>query len=449
MKNIFLQILGLFIMSSTYAQIVDIPDPNFKNALVNTPCVIFGPPGDCGDVNATIDLNNDGEVQFAEAEIVDFLCIGFQNISSLEGIEAFINLEELYVYNNDLTTIDVSNNLLLHTLDCDANDLISINISQNSALEVLKVQYNQLSELDISGNSSLKSLLCRTNQLSSIDISNNPQLNFLSIGNNDLTTIDLSQHTNFSGLTIENNDLTSIDISQNPMLKSLNIGNNNLSNIDVSNNPLLEFLYVDDNNLSSINVLQNPLLERLYIGGNNLSSLDVSNNTLLEYFSFSNSPLINDYIDLSQHSVLWSLKCENTSISGLNLKNGTPTLPNQLEAYNNPNLFCIDVDDPENIGNDWERDPQVILSEDCQLGLQGFDSTKIVLTPNPVKDKLWVYNDNEVNIISIKIYNTLGNLLIEQNNSSNQIDVSKLSSGIFFAKIKTNMGSVCKKILKK
>ena len=55
------------------------------------------------------------------------------------------------------------------------------------------------------------------------------------------------------------------------------------------------------------------------------------------------------------------------------------------------------MDDPENIGNDWERDLQVILSEDCQLGLQGFDSTKIVLTPNPVKDKLWVYNDNEVN----------------------------------------------------
>ncbi len=447
MKTFFIYVVGLFIINSTYAQIVDIPDPNFKNALVNTPCVIFGPPGDCGDVNATVDLNGDGEVQVAEAEAVDLLCIDYQNITSLEGLEAFVNLETLSVFNNDLTTIDTSHNLLLKTLDCGSNGLTSTNF--NTTLEVLNISYNELTVLDISGNSSLISLSCKNNQLSSIDISNNAILTSLNIGYNELTDIDLSQHPNFKGLTIEYNNLSSIDVSQNPMLSYLDIKNNELNQIDISQNPLLEFLFVNNNNLSTIDVSQNPLLERLYIGGNNISSFDVSNNVLLETLSFSNSPLINGYIDLSQQTVLWSLRCENTSISGLNLKNGTPTLPNQLEAYNNPYLFCIDVDDPENIGNDWERDPQVILSEDCQLGLQGFDATKIVLTPNPVKDKLWVYNDNGVNIISIKIYNTLGNLLIEQNSSSNQIDVSKLSSGIFFAKIKTNMGSVCKKILKK
>ena len=447
MKKLFIYLIGLFTIC-TYAQIVDIPDPNFKNALVNTPCVIFGPLGDCGDVNATIDLNNDGEVQVAEAEIVDFLCIGFQNISSLEGIEAFINLEELYVYDNDLTSIDVSENLLLKILHCEGNNLNNINITQNTTLEVLNIKYNQLTNIDISGNNSLKTLFCRNNLLSSIDISNNSQLSFLAIGNNELTNIDLSQHPNFAGLLIENNDLTSIDISQNPMLKSLNIGNNNLSNIDVSNNPLLEFLYVDDNNLSSINVLQNPLLERLYIGGNNLSSFDVSNNTLLEYFSFSNSPLITGYIDLSQHSVLWSLRCENTSISGLNLKNGTPTLPSQLEAYNNPLLFCIDVDDPENIGNDWERDPQVILSEDCNLGFEDFLNKQIAVYPNPVKNKLIISTSNDIVIKKVSVYDVLGKKVIETTDNQKQINISGLAKGLLLVKIETNDGMIVKKIIK-
>jgi Leucine-rich repeat (LRR) protein len=346
-KTLFISIL--IICTTLQAQIVNIPDPNFKNALVNTPCVIFGPPGDCGDVNATIDLNNDGEVQVAEAEIVDFLCIGFQNISSLEGIEAFVNLEYLYVYDNDLTTIDTSENLLLKILHCDSNNLSSINISQNTTLEVLRAQNNQLTEIGISGTSNLTSLNCSNNQLSSIDISNNPQLNFLAIGYNELTTIDLSQHPNFGGLIIENNNLTSIDVSQNPMLKSLDIGNNNFSSIDVSQNPLLEFLFIDENNLNTIDVSQNPLLERLYIDGNDFSSFEVSNNLLLETLSFSDSPLITGNIDLSQHSILRDLRCENTSISGLNIKNGNNQILNQLKAFNNPNLFCIDVGDPGNI----------------------------------------------------------------------------------------------------
>jgi len=144
MKNLILFILAMLLCNSILAQIVYIPDPNFKNALVNTPCVIFGPPGDCGDVNFSVDINGDGEVQVEEAKAFDLLCIGFQNISSLEGIKAFVNLERLYVYNNNLTNIDTSHNLLLKILECGSNNLTSINISQNTALEVLGANNNKL-----------------------------------------------------------------------------------------------------------------------------------------------------------------------------------------------------------------------------------------------------------------------------------------------------------------
>lgn len=435
-------------MHCTYAQIVDIPDPNFKNALVNTPCVIFGPPGDCDDVNVSVDINGDGEVQVIEAEAVDLLCISYQDISSLEGIEAFVNLESLFVYNNDLTTIDTSHNLLLKTLDCSENDLSSINISQNTTLEVLSVSYNQLTDIDIGGNSNLISLSCRGNQLSSIDITNNINLLSLSISDNELTAIDLSGHPNFGGLHIENNFLSSIDISQNPLLSYMNISNNNLNSIDLSQNSLLEFLFINDNNLNTIDVSQNPLLERLYLGGNNIPSFDVSNNVLLETLSFSNSPLINGYIDLSQHSVLWSLRCENTSISGLNIKNGNASLPSQLKAFNNPNLFCIDVDDPENIGNDWEVDEQVYFSEDCNLGLEDVLDKQITIYPNPVKNKLNISTSNDIVINKISVYDILGKKVIEKTGNQRQINLSGLAKGLLLVKIETNDGMVVKKIIK-
>ncbi len=452
-KILFISIL--IICTSLQAQIVNIPDPNFKNALVNTPCIIFGPPGDCGDVNASIDINGDGEVQFAEAEGVDFLCIGYQDITSLEGIEAFVNLEQLYVYNNDLTTIDTSHNLLLKILDCSGNNLNSINISQNIALEVLNLQGNQLTNIDISGNSSLTSLNCRNNQLSGIDISNNTNLIAISLGYNEFTSIDLTGHPNFKGLSIQNNYLTTINVSQNPVLTSLNISNNNLSHIDLSKNPLLGNLIIHDNNLSIIDVSHNPLLENLFIGGNIISSFDVSNNLLLETLSFSESLLITGNIDLSQHSVLWALRCENTSISGLNIKNGDPMLPSQLKASNNPNLFCIDVDDAEaaNAGltnpfNLWEVDEQVYFSENCNLGTEFVLENLISVYPNPTKNILMVYNQSKIIINTIKVYDTLGKLVLEQKKSTNHIDISNIANGLLFIKIETDDGILIKKIIK-
>jgi len=429
------------------AQIVNIPDPNFKNALINTPCVIFGPPGNCEDVNVGVDINGDGEVQVIEAEAVDLLCVSFQNITSLEGIEAFVNLECLYVLDNHLTTIDTSHNLLLKKLNCESNNLSSINISQNTALEVLSASYNELTDIDISNNSNLISLSCSKNQLSSIDITNNINLLGLSIRYNELTAIDLSGHPNFKILRIEHNYLSSIDVSQNPSLSYLDIDSNNISSIDVSNNPLLEFLYVADNNLSTTDVSHNPLLERLRIGGNTISSFDVSNNLLLESFSFSESPLITGDIDLSQHSMLRYLRCENTSISGLNIKNGNNQILNQLKAFNNPNLFCIEVDDAGAINTLWEVDEQVYFSEDCLLGIEDYSITTIVLTPNPVKNSFTI--TTKLEILSLKIFNLQGKLLYQEDTPNHTLNIASLASGVLLLQFTTDEDVITKKLIKK
>ena len=81
MKNYYLFFILLLVTLTAKAQIVDIPDTNFKNALLNH--------------DPIIDTNNDGEIQESEAESVTVMYVTDKNISSLEGIQSFILLELL------------------------------------------------------------------------------------------------------------------------------------------------------------------------------------------------------------------------------------------------------------------------------------------------------------------------------------------------------------------
>lgn len=67
MKQYYILLVALVTLSFSQAQIVNIPDANFKNALINTICADTN--GD-GSSDSDVDFNNDGEIQVSEAEAV-------------------------------------------------------------------------------------------------------------------------------------------------------------------------------------------------------------------------------------------------------------------------------------------------------------------------------------------------------------------------------------------
>ncbi len=106
MKTNYLIILILTLVSCiARAQIVDIPDPVFKNNLVNHPVVDTNGDG-FGDTDA--DTNDDGEIQVSEAEAVIGLYLIVSFINSLEGLQSFVNLEVFESHMQLFTSIDVS-----------------------------------------------------------------------------------------------------------------------------------------------------------------------------------------------------------------------------------------------------------------------------------------------------------------------------------------------------
>ena len=126
-------------------------------------------------IKATFDKRADNKLVPAERKVVKKIDVegGYngQKITSLKGIEFFYNLEELYCYDNQLSSLDVSQNTALQKLDCYQNQLTSLDVRQNAALTYLNCGNNQLTSLDVRENAALKSLFCSLNSLTSLDVS--------------------------------------------------------------------------------------------------------------------------------------------------------------------------------------------------------------------------------------------------------------------------------------
>ena len=102
-----------------------------------------------------------------------FVYLFNSSISDLTGIEDFISLEHLDCTQNQLTSLDLSNNHSLITLDCSENFISNLDISNAIALTTLKCFGNQITSLDLCTNTALDFLECRSTQLTSLDVSNN------------------------------------------------------------------------------------------------------------------------------------------------------------------------------------------------------------------------------------------------------------------------------------
>jgi hypothetical protein len=98
----------------------------------------------------------------------------------------------MYCYYNQLTSLDVSSNLVLSILYTANNSLTSLNFSNK--LEFLDCEYNQLTSLDVSANTALWDLVCNNNQLTTLNVKNGNNSHFWyfsAIGNPNLDCIQV------------------------------------------------------------------------------------------------------------------------------------------------------------------------------------------------------------------------------------------------------------------
>ncbi|WP_394774073.1 T9SS type A sorting domain-containing protein [Flavobacterium sp.] len=151
--------------------IINIPDPIFKAKLLSATNQNYVARNLSGSY-FKIDANNDKEIQLSEAFNVYSLTLNESNISSLLGIEYFVNLGVLDCYFNKIKLLNVSNLSKLAYVQCQGNGLTSLNISGLTKIQELICSSNSLTSLDLSNLTELTNLDCSANQLSSLMIKN-------------------------------------------------------------------------------------------------------------------------------------------------------------------------------------------------------------------------------------------------------------------------------------
>ncbi|PIQ17076.1 MAG: hypothetical protein COW67_00270, partial [Flavobacteriales bacterium CG18_big_fil_WC_8_21_14_2_50_32_9] len=223
MKTTLLLLLVILFSNLSIAQTTAIPDPNFEQALINLGL-------DSGPI--------DGVVLTANIDTVTELDVSWQNINNLTGIQDFSSLVVLDCRFNQLTSLDITQNISLVFLVCDNNLLNSLDVTYNTSLVELDCHYNQLTSLDVSQNISLVFLSCYGNLLNFLDVTYNISLKYFICSSNQLVELDLSQNTSLIGLTCSNNQLSCLNMKNgnNINITSLNITyNSNLTCVEVDN----------------------------------------------------------------------------------------------------------------------------------------------------------------------------------------------------------------------
>lgn len=142
-------------------EIILFTDTNFKAVLIN---------------DNAINTNNDGEITESEAlNFTGIIAAQNSNISNVEGIEFFTNVTRIALFNNNLSTIDVS---------------------KNTKVTQLLLSLNNLTSIDISNLTILTDFKCHTNKLTSANIANGNNVNMTRMelqGNPNLTCITVDQ----------------------------------------------------------------------------------------------------------------------------------------------------------------------------------------------------------------------------------------------------------------
>lgn len=243
MKHIYL--LLFFCVASLFAnaQIVNIPDPVFKDLLLNYFDDEYG---------TYLNSNGDGEIQVTEAEsFTNYLKVNNSLITDLTGLEAFINMKYFSV---------------------DGAQISSINLSQNISLTDFYIHNTPLTNIDLSQNTNLIAIDLANNQLTDIVFPNGVNLIELWLNNNQLTSLDFT-NMGFVGslaLDLSNNQLSSLHFNDFQLGgQGFNISNNLFTSIDLSKTYLMDLAVNDNFHLQHINVNQSDgdRINEIYANG--------------------------------------------------------------------------------------------------------------------------------------------------------------------------------------
>ncbi|MBO4231423.1 MAG: hypothetical protein J5886_07070, partial [Bacteroidales bacterium] len=174
------------------------------------------------------DSDKDGHLADTEAEAITKIELSTDNISTLEGIQGFPNLNYLHAQGTrkdetnygKLTQVDLTDNPKLQHIHLIHNHISKLNLGDQPDLDYLSIDYNEVTEIDVKSFAKLTLLQVSYNKLKTIDVSGLNELDEFHCADNPIETITLS----------------------NPKLVSFRCAGTLIKELDLSKCPKLNYL---------------------------------------------------------------------------------------------------------------------------------------------------------------------------------------------------------------
>ena len=436
MKHFYL-LISLFFCGLMQSQIITIPDANFKAKLLQANAT-NGIAYDTNSNSIVIDTNSDGEIQLSEAQNVHSLEIMNSAIADLTGISSFVNLKWLNCSNNSLTTLDLGNSIVLMSLHASHNSLTTISANFGAAVEGVDLSYNNLTSFAFSGSEVYDTFNLSHNQITNLQLED-CMLEYINVSYNQLIQIQFSGDVRLSRTAnFTHNQFTLMDLSgakfdydahvqlgYNVEDKVLFNETNKPGNIDYSSDATSFDLgnfhattSCDPEDTGNVSIFNSP----------NLQNIIFKNGLEHGYFTCNEGGTIFQKASLS------------------------------LGIANCPNLshICVDGGDELTIVqsriNQLGLQSQVVVDGNCTTSVLGettfISGEPFSVSPVPAQTILQISIRNNTVIDGVELYNNLGQFIQIELQSNQSVDVSNLSSGSYFIKVRTNEGTFVKQFLK-
>ena len=191
----------------------------------------------------------------------------------------------------------------------------------------------------------------------------------------------------------------SVFTSNIAVVTNLNVSNLNISELTgIGDFILLDTLRCGSNLLSALDVSNNIELKLLGCSYNQLASIDLSNNINLMQFGAEVNQL--NSIDVSNNINLITLICHSNQLNSADVRNGNNLNSNWYTFSDNPQLFCINVDDPVYSNATWTVNTGMIdstmsFSTNCSNVFSCADSlevTDVIIDNTNLTMDIAIYN---------------------------------------------------------
>ncbi len=383
---------------------------------------------------------------------------GLQEISTPTLLYDYTRLENLSInFNPNLKKISIPQHVLrtehlelignkgIKEFSFDESDELSIDnleIIGNELLEKIDIPNNSSnnSNLEILENSSLKEIIIADSHINFIRFKDNEELQDVTIDNRNLN-IDFVEMQNNGIIYLPQSYDTIVHITQCSIFRNkiLDPYDFNFNNITISR---LRFKW---NNIKNLNI-SIQRIGGLYIENNyGIETIQISDDSEINYFSVYKNDNLNKISGMGSYPFKSVYFSDNANLSDITELNSAASTE-KLKIQNNANLDECNVDficnhlasdgETEIINNNANCNSQEIIESHCLVSVNPTNASEISLFPNPSSGLFTLQSSTPV--LSVSIYNYIGDEILTKGSSTNIIDLTSHPNGIYFIKIKTH-----------